>query len=350
MSRTQEMLWQTLQQAGVVQGEMPPKNKDESPWYIKLLLGISGWLAALFLMGFIGFGLSNLWREPTTALFIGFVMIAVACVIFRYAKNDFAEHLALAISLAGQGWSAFAIFQLMDDDSLSLILIGALQLMLIGLMPNYLHRIFSSFCAAIAFYIATVSLSMPFIFVSVILLAAAWIWLHEFDYPQHISILQPVGYGLVFALLIIKGSNWFASEIWNWRYDISNSIVRPWMGEVLISLVVLWMVWCILRRYFQVLTAPIPLAIFAGTLLLCVVSLEARGITVGMAILILGFANSNRILMGLGIVSLLAYISAYYYLLDTTLLNKSFSLLLIGMVLLATRWALLKFINAREGK
>ena len=40
MSRTQQILWQTLQQAGVVQGDMPAKNKDASPWYIKVLLGI----------------------------------------------------------------------------------------------------------------------------------------------------------------------------------------------------------------------------------------------------------------------------------------------------------------------
>ena len=84
--------------------------------------------------------------------------------------------------------------------------------------------------------------------------------------------------------------------------------------------------------------------------MLCLVSLEARGITVGLMILLLGFANSNRVLMGLGIIGLLFYISTYYYLLDTTLLNKSLSLLVIGAVLLAWRWSLLRFIPITQEK
>lgn len=350
MRQTQETLWQTLRHADLVQGEMPAKNTDASPWYIKLLLGFSGWLAALFLMGFIGLSISNIWQEPVTVLIISLVMIGVAYVILRSSKNDFAEHLALAISLAGQGLGVFALFELVENDSLSCIVAGIVQMLLMVLIPNYLHRIFSSFCAAMAFYLAMITLNLPFVFASILLLAAAWIWLHEFEFPKYISTLQPIGYGMVFALLIIKGTTWFAGDLWDHPYDIDNSLVQPWVGEALLGMVGLAIVWKILRRYFQILIEPIPLAIFAGFFLICLVSLEARGITVGVAILVLGFANSNRILMGLGILSLLTYISTYYYLLDTTLLNKSISLLLIGVVLLMLRWLVLKFISAQGGK
>lgn len=350
MSRTQQILWQTLQQAGVVQGDMPAKNKDASPWYIKVLLGISGWLAALFLMGFVGLSLSDLWRELSTALVVGVLMIGIACIIFRSAKNEFTEHLALAISLAGQGLSIFALFGLIQNDSLVLFLIGLSQLMLVVLMPSYLHRVFSGFCAAVAFYIAMMSLGFPFVFVSILLLVTVWMWLNEFHYPNYFSLMQPVGYGLVFALLIINGTSWFSSDLWDWRYDVSHSVAQPWMAEVLSGMVVLWMVAQLLRRHFHSLGEKIPVVVFAGTLLLCIVSLEARGITVGIAVLLLGFANSNRILMGLGVVSLLAYLSTYYYCLDTTLLQKSLSLLLIGVVLLALRWALVTFFPVQEGE
>ena len=350
MSRALETLWQKLQHAGLVQGEMPAKNTEQSPWFIKLLLAISGWLAALFLMGSIGIGLSNLWREPTSALCIGLIMIGIAYAIFRSSKNEFAEHLALAISFAGQGWVVFAFLKLIESESLPLILTGFLQLLLIVLMPHYLHRVFSSFCAAMAFSIAMISLNLPFVFTSALLLAAAWIWLHEFDYPQHLPILHPIGYGLVLALLIIKGSNWFGNELWGLGNNTNDNFIQPWKGELLSGIVALWVVYQILRRHFQILTQPLSLVILMGTLLLCVISLEARGITVGMVVLILGFANSNRILMAVGVLSLLTYISAYYYLLDTTLLNKSFFLLLIGVVLLALRWVLLKFTSAQERK
>jgi len=350
MSRTQEALWQKLHHAGLVQGETPAKNTEQSPWFIKLLLAISGWLAALFLMGFIGIGLSNLWREPTTALFIGLIMIGIAYIIFRSLKNEFAEHLALAISLAGQGWVVFALFELIESESLPFILTGFLQLLLIILMPHYLHRIFSSFSVAVAFSIAMISLNLPFVFSSALLLAAAWIWLHEFDYPQYLSILHPVGYGLVLALLVIKGSNWFGDELWGLGNNTDENFIQPWMGELLSGIVALWIVSQLLLRHSQALTQPFSLVILIGTLFVCAASVKAEGITIGTMILILGFANSNRILMAIGILSLLTYISAYYYLLDTTLLNKSFSLLLIGVVLLVLRWVLLKFTSAQEGK
>lgn len=350
MSRALETLWQKLQHAGLVQGDIPAKNTGQSPWFIKLLLAISGWLAALFLMGFIGIGLSNLWREPTTALVIGLIMIGIAYAIFRSTKNEFAEHLALALSLAGQGWVVFAFFELSKGYSLPWILISFLQLVLIGLMPNYLHRIFSSFSAAMAFSIAMISLNLPFVFTSALLLAAAWIWLHEFDYPQHLTILHPVGYGLVLALLIIKGSNWFGNELWRFANNTDANFIQPWTGELLSGIVALWVVSQLLGRHSHALTQPLSLVILTGTLLLGVASMKAEGIAVGMVVLILGFANSNRILMALGMLSLLTYISAYYYLLDTTLRNKSFSLLLIGVVLLALRWVLLKLASTQEGK
>ena len=61
-------------------------------------------------------------------------------------------------------------------------------------------------------------------------------------------------------------------------------------------------------------------------------------------IVVLGFANGNRVLTGLGITALLFYVSAYYYLLEETLLFKSGVLLATGIVLLATRWLVLNVV------
>lgn len=108
------------------------------------------------------------------------------------------------------------------------------------------------------------------------------------------------------------------------------------------GLVVFYLVWKLVQRNFKSMQQPAVLWIFAATLLLCLVSLEARGLITAVIILLLGYANSNRVLMGLGIISLLVYISSYYYLLDTTLLNKSFSLTAIGAILLALRWLMMR--------
>ena len=56
-SITSATVWQRLLEAKLVEGEMPVIDQTQSltqPWYIRVMLGFSGWLGALFLMGFVG--------------------------------------------------------------------------------------------------------------------------------------------------------------------------------------------------------------------------------------------------------------------------------------------------------
>jgi uncharacterized membrane protein len=63
---------------------------------------------------------------------------------------------------------------------------------------------------------------------------------------------------------------------------------------------------------------------------------------------LLGYANANRVLTGLGVFSLIAYLSLYYYQLQATLLVKSASLIATGMVLLIARFVLVMLWPATE--
>ena len=51
MTQYEEDVWMKLLHAGIVQGTAPRADKLESPWYVKLLLAVSGWIASLFLIG-----------------------------------------------------------------------------------------------------------------------------------------------------------------------------------------------------------------------------------------------------------------------------------------------------------
>ena len=53
---TAQALWSDLRQAGLVSGGAPPTDEDETPWYVRTMLGVAGWIAALFLLGFVGAG------------------------------------------------------------------------------------------------------------------------------------------------------------------------------------------------------------------------------------------------------------------------------------------------------
>ncbi len=346
MSQQAKQLWATLVQAGVVEGQTPELPKLDSPWFVKLLLAFSGWLAAIFLLGFVSLGIQFLMESSTASFITGSVMIVGAFSILRMPKNEFFEHLALAVSLAGQALIVMAIFDIStNSESMIWILISLLQIMLVIIMPNFIHRVFSSFFATYALFMSLTFIGMPYLFSSIVLFLVAWIWLNEFRYPRQIKKIQAIGYGLVLALIQIKGADYFGYGILVWQADHLQIELwgQPWVDEVLAGSVALYVVWQLLLRHGQTILSRHSVIVLLGTFFIAIVSLEAPGITVGMVIILLGFAGSNRMLLSLGIMSLIFYISSYYYLLDATLLAKSQTLFIIGLVVLIVRWLVLSF-------
>ena len=66
--------------------------------------------------------------------------------------------------------------------------------------------------------------------------------------------------------------------------------------------------------------------------------------------LLFGYANGNRVLTALGILSLLAYCSYYYYSPELTLLEKSAVLVSAGLALIAARVAMTRRWPIKEGR
>ena len=343
MSRPEAKLWETLRQAGLVQGEVPVNDTDESPWYVKAILAFSGWLAAIFLLGFVGVGLRLIMESEVASLITGAVMMAAAYGILRVPKNEFLEHLALAVSIAGQAMAVLALARMLDNHGAPLwVWVALLEVALAVVMPNYVHRVLSSYAAATALAMTLAAVRLPYLAQGIVMLLAAWIWLHEFRYPRHLRGLQACGYGLVIALIQMTGMSLFFRESTRWLIEYApDAVLAPaWVGELVTGAVMLYVVAQLLRRQGLSLAAPFALTALLGTVLFGGVSLEAHGIALGLTIILLGFAGGNRVLLGLGIASLLFYISSYYYLLEKTLLYKSGILLAVGAVLLVLRWLL----------
>ncbi|MEZ5507009.1 MAG: DUF4401 domain-containing protein [Gammaproteobacteria bacterium] len=96
-----------------------------------------------------------------------------------------------------------------------------------------------------------------------------------------------------------------------------------WLGNVLLTLVIVFVVWRLLQRHGLTWTDRRWQAAMIAALLLGVLSQEVSGISIGMTLLILGFAHANRVLMGIAIAALLYFISrTYYYYLGATLAGE----------------------------
>lgn len=348
MTTSASELWNQLRNAGVADGDMPDLESISTPWYVRVLLGFSGWLAALFILLFIGAALSFVFRSNAAAFISGVALIGGAYAMLRKRNGDFIEQLALATSLAGQGLVVYVIFQKSGwGGANSWFLIAVLQILLAGLMPNFIHRVFSAFFAAYSLQYALTYLGAPYLFSGLLMIPLAFIWLNELEYPAFLQPMRAIGYGLVLGLINIKGSALLGTRHWWMHYRGKPAWVQPWVDEALAGAVILFVVWQLLQRYKVPPTGRTAIAAFAAAIIAFGASLEANGISVGVLIMLLGFAGGNRILLGLGIASLLFFASSYYYMTDTTLLAKSYTMAITGAALLGLRWSM-RFVLAEQ--
>ena len=113
----------------------------------------------------------------------------------------------------------------------------------------------------------------------------------------------------------------------NWGLLAREVPAFPWLGQMAVGAVLCWAVWRLGGSLAGVaMVAP-----------LAVLGIWAPGVSAAVLVVILGFANGNRILMGLGMLAFACYLSYFYYQLDLTLLAKAGALVGAGLALLALR-------------
>lgn len=336
--------WDRLAAAGLVQGDPPPVPLD-SPWYVRLMLGFAGWIAALFLLGFVAAGLSWVIESQAASIVTGLLLMGIAWLLFsRLGRNDFATQFALAVSFAGQALFASGVFGWSGSEpgsSFAWLWFTLLQVLLLLVMPNPVHRLWSGFAAAATGYATLREFDLGFLGPPLMLAAAAWLWLNEFRWPRGGAVLRPAAYGLVMALILTElAAGWLRPAVGASLGLDPQARVYDLAGQVLSGAVLLATVWVLLHRAGSTWARKSFAAALAGTLVVILVSLEAPGIAAGLCILLLGYAHGNTALAALGGLALLLYAGGYYYEMDTTLLVKAEVMAATGALLLLIRWVL----------
>jgi len=340
-----ETLWGRLRDAGLVEGEVPGIAASRSPWYVRVMLGIAGWIGALFLLGFVGVGFAFVMKSAAAAFVVGAGVCAGATLLFRAAaRSDFMSQFGFAVSLAGQALLLYALVQWFGHSFTAAALAIALQqALLFVLVPNFIHRVWTAWTGAYAAVYALGHAGLQAFAPAAVTLGFLWPWLAEFEYPRRGELLRAAGYGLALAAVqtaVMHGSLWALWLAEAGGRQVLGGRGLTGLGNLASGLVLVWAVLRLLRREGVGLDAAHGRIALAGAVLLALVSLAAPGVGPATAILVVGYANGNRVLAGLGIVALLGYLSHYYYALHATLLDKSALLAGTGLVLLVARFAL----------
>ena len=162
--------------------------------------------------------------------------------------------------------------------------------------------------------------------------------MNETQWGKYRSILEPIGFGVAISLIQFNGELAFGIDLrWFFREDSFS-----WISEythiikyILVGLTSVWFFYRLAKQYQVNLRSKSGALIIIGGILLLLFGYFITGISGALLLLLTGFVVQRKVLVGLGIVSLLTFISWYYYNLQLTLLNKSLILIATGLALLA---------------
>ena len=334
-------------------------SEAPSPWFISLLFGMSGILASLFFIGFLTLLLDNTGLlDSTLAVFIiGGILSGIGGFLFYNARSrhsPFWSSLAFAITLAGQGYIAYALLASEITEPLNIGLLLLVQLLMTVAIANFIYRLLSATLALSClfyllnyYHLSEISLGLLALITSVTHLQryrlAAFIptkWRMD-----ALEITNAIGYASAYVLLSV--SVYFIAAEYGNSFDSLDSYGEAfsynyYLAQGLLTLASLYAAYLILKRYHIKLLSAAGLLISAAIVLLGIMSIYVAGLLATSLIIIIATANSQRVLLGLGVIALVGYIFWYYYQLDTSLLVKSASMLVIGIGLLLLRWVLIK--------
>lgn len=316
--------------AGVLAAE-----ETGTTWYIQAAVGISAWIAALFIIGFITTGI--ILTESAAAYSItGLIFCAAAVGVRRFfPRSIFAGQLSLAISLAGQGLFVAGVYLFAESLIATCLITIVLEVALILLYPGHLHHFISTLVILGAIlvllfgewelYEATHGL--------VLLLAglALIIWSREtwFVTQKLHDFSRPIGYAITITLFGLL----LPSVI------LDLEFVQYWWISTLILLVAFLGLIFLIVKESELDLSPTLTGIIVGIItVLSVITWQTPGILATLAMLILGFWRGHRLLLGLSVVFMAFFIGAFYYNLDLTLYEKSLILMGTGVLFFLARY------------
>ena len=332
-------------------------SQNDIPWFIQILFGLSGIVASLFLIAFLSlllFGIDG-FDSVIALLITGLVLSAAGFVLFRNKQsrdNTFISSLALAISSAGQAYIAFALFDNNLSHPIDVWLFLIVQAVMTVIMPNRIYRLLGSIMTlGLTVYLLNYY-HLPEVSLGLLALITTGSNLSRYSLLQRIpskwradvfDIIKALGYASALMLLCVsvyfiaaEHSHSLASYYGDtFRYNY-------YLAQGMLTLASLYAAYLILKRYDVKLLSVAGLFIGGAIVLLGIISIYVSGLLATSLIIVIAIANSQRVLLGLGVTALVSYVFWYYYQLDTSLLIKSLSMFIVGLTMLMGRWLLIK--------
>ena len=359
----------SLQNIGLIASDFRAANNylnDDSekhtPWYLQLFIGFGGLIASLFFTGFLTLILaeSNVLENTIGLIIVGLILSALGFCLFNTAskhRNLFFEYSAFAISITGQVYVAAGLFFFAVELPLSVWLFLIIQSYLTFIMPNVVYRLLSAsvvlgMIVYLFNYYQLSELSLGILaLLTIVTQLQLYPLLRRVPRQQQVyakAIISAFAYAS--AIVLLGVSVYFIAAEYSGDFDNDDTafVYNYYLAQGLLTFPSLYAAYLIFKRYSVNLLSKSGGLIICAIVVLGVISVYVSGLLATSLIIVIAMANSQRVLLGLGIFALVSYIFWYYYQLDTSLLVKSGSMLIIGIVMLFTRWLLISRYSAND--
>lgn len=341
-----DQLWYRLKQHNLTDQAACPDDPflaDDDDWMTRLLQGVGGWFAALFLLVSVGVLVSPIIEYPALCGVLGLAMNLSAFHYYWQHKSSagsaFLKQLFLVLSLAGQALVTYAVTDFMGWQHGGLFWVLALyQTALVVVMHDYVHRLMSAlFAVTLIFWGHSVLLTTG-IGSALLALAMVWLFLDKFGWQAEKRFYEPVAYATALSLvaLNIQALNWY------WQLGKAQDDGVWFYGGLISGLLHLlaygFFYWRLQQKQLLTVSRADGRLVVSVIVGLGLLGFVIPGLSGAVLLLLVGFAVRQNQLMTLGVLSILGFVSWYYYQLDTTLLNKSLLLAAMAVALLLAAW------------
>lgn len=359
-----EFLAADLLTADAVSLSNQPQAENHNPWFIQALLGLGGWLAAIFFIAassFCIFVTLNLSSETTIGIafsIIGIVLLLATTshIHADFRPNLFMQQFRLVAHIAGhlalQAGILF-LFRLWNYPSFWALTLLIQMTIFIWVYPDAIFRFLASLAIVAALNLLVFDLRIAGSLSLLIGLLALSLVINfgGFLSPEiqlkHFDILQVVPYGLVFGFfgsLLIE--TLYNQASWNTETNFHT----PILSTILMLILLLWLILQIFRSYEISLNKPVTWLCLGFVLLIALLTLNTAGILAGILIILLAFRRRNWILMGLAYAFLAYFIVYFYYSLNLGLDIKAYILMGTGIALLLGRLIFKRILPTEKNK
>lgn len=316
-------------------------TEQQMPWYVRLVVGIGAWITAVVAMvlgGTIVFLLLELERAIALAA-IGALYLWLGVWLLRQAdRGIFASQIGIAMAAAGAALTSGGIAAEFEEVWTGLPVATAIAIGIFLLTGDRIVRFLAAALVA-AFFIATLEVEhVPYVLDIVALATPVGLYLLL---SPPVRDITPASLVLVltfplFAVFVAPDLYWFR--------DVN---MGGWVARAIHIGLFIWLIESYRRQRgidFHAGSVAFVLAAAAVSVLL------PPGGSAALVLMTFAYVTGSPGFATFGALLQVQFIIRYYYSLEMTLLNKSWLLMAVGIVLLGAWWLLQKPLSQGEPK